>query len=311
MMIHTSQLFVITITIYAAIIDGAPSANLESIFLRIYVGTTMDEYVDYSLKNTDALLSRINSSKPTVLYIHGYMEHIGKDSIRTIVQAYLKRNDHNIIAMDYGKLVSDSYMTAVKNAFHVAAALTVTLDKMVGSGFNSEKLHIVAHSLGSQVAGYLGRSVNFQIPRITGLDPAGPLFNYLEPHLTSSDARFVDIIHTDLGFYGIMKIIGTVDFYPNGGRRVQPGCPLNATIYSKEDFCSHHRSWRFYAESLIDETAFLGVECPSLYHFYSGKCNNNTQIIMGYGTPSNAQRNIYLVTADQSPFGLHEKGTHL
>lgn len=59
-------------------------------------------------------------------------------------------------------------MIAVKNAFHVAAALTVTLDKMVGSGFNSEKLHIVAHSLGSQVAGYLGRSVNFQIPRITG-----------------------------------------------------------------------------------------------------------------------------------------------
>lgn len=52
--------------------------------------TTMDEYVDYSLKNTDALLSRIISSKPTVLYIHGYMEHIGKDSIRTIVQGIFR-----------------------------------------------------------------------------------------------------------------------------------------------------------------------------------------------------------------------------
>lgn len=46
----------------------------------------MDEYVDYSLKNTDALLSRIIDSKPTVLYIHGYTEHLEKESVRTIVQ---------------------------------------------------------------------------------------------------------------------------------------------------------------------------------------------------------------------------------
>ncbi|XP_070162078.1 lipase member H-A-like [Polyergus mexicanus] len=309
-MIHTFQQFAIGVTIYATIICGAPIGDLESIFLRIYVGTTMNEYVDYSLKNIDALLSRIQYGKPTVLYIHGYTEHVEKESVRTVVQAYLKRNDHNVIAVDYGKLVSDSYMKAVRNAPRIAAALTVTLDKMITSGFDSEKLHIVSHSLGSQVAGYIGRSVSFQIPRITGLDPAGPLFNFLEPCLTFSDARFVDIIHTDIRFYGIAKITGTVNFFPNGGQRVQPGCPLNTTMNTKEDYCSHHRSWRFYAESLIDESAFLGVECPSLSRFYSGKCNSNTRIIMGYGTPSNAQRSIYLVTADQSPFGLHEKGTH-
>lgn len=65
-------------------------------------------------------------------------------------------------------MVSDSYVKAIKNAFHVAAVLTVTLDKMVGSGFDSEKLHIVSHSLGSQVAGHIGRNVNFEVPRITG-----------------------------------------------------------------------------------------------------------------------------------------------
>ncbi|XP_050451498.1 phospholipase A1 member A-like [Cataglyphis hispanica] len=310
-MIHISQQFAVGITMYAAIICGGSVADLESIFLRIYVGTTIDKYVDYSLKNTDALLSQIQYSKPTILYIHGYSEHLEKESVQTIVQAYLKRNDHNIIAVDYGKLVSHSYLKAVRNVPNVAAALTVTLNNMIASGFNSEKLHIVSHSLGSQIAGYIGRSVSFQIPRITGLDPAGPFFNLLEPRLTFSDARFVDIIHTDVKFYGIAKITGTVDFFPNGGLRVQPGCPLNATINTKQDFCSHHRSWRFYAESLTDESAFQGVECPSLYYFYSGKCNNNTRVIMGYGTPSNAQGSIYLMTADQSPFGLHEEGTHL
>ncbi|XP_029173938.1 phospholipase A1 member A-like [Nylanderia fulva] len=313
MMIYSFQQFVIIFTIYVAVIGGKSNRDLESIFLRNYVGTTMNEYVDYSLKNTDSLLShRVfkYSNKPTVLYIHGFTEHLEKESVQTVLQAYLKRNDHNIIGVDYGKLVSESYMKAVINAPRVATVLAKTLNKMVDSGFDSEKLHIVAHSLGSQVAGYIGRNVSFQIPRITGLDPAGPFFNFLQPCLTSSDARFVDIIHTDSRFYGITKSIGTVDFFPNGGRRIQPGCPLNVTFNTKEDFCSHHRSWRFYAESLIDESAFMGVECPSLFHFSSGECINNTRVIMGYGTPSNAQRNVYLVTTSQSPFGLHEKGIH-
>ncbi|EGI58684.1 Lipase member H-B [Acromyrmex echinatior] len=123
---------------------------------------------------------------------------------------------------------------------------------------------------------------------VRGLDPAGPLYNFLQPHLSLSDARFVDIIHTDYGFYGIARTTGTVDFFPNGGERIQPGCPQHPKFYSKDDFCSHQRSWKFYAESLINESAFLGVQCSSLSHLASGKCNNNTQIIMGYATPSSA-----------------------
>lgn len=58
------------------------------------------------------------------------------------------------------------------------------------------------------------------------MDPAGPLFYLLNPRLTSEDADFVDIIHTDAGFYGITLRSGHVDFYPNGGHRPQPGCRL-------------------------------------------------------------------------------------
>lgn len=144
---------------------------------------------------------------------------------------------------------------------------------------------------------------------LLGLDPAGPLFNIFEARLTSADARFVDIIHTDFGFYGIARNTGTVDFFPNGGHRVQPGCPKNFSFFSNEgtllglpkriddtlgrsactlctfsEFCSHHRSWRFYAESLIDESAFLAVQCPSFSRFSSGECNDNARIIMGYKT---------------------------
>lgn len=60
----------------------------------------------------------------------------------------------------------------------------------------------------------------------SGLDPAFPLFDQGSPHrrLSPSDAKFVDIIHTDGGLLGNPHAIGHADFYPNGGTPLQPGC---------------------------------------------------------------------------------------
>lgn len=63
--------------------------------------------------------------------------------------------------------------------------------------------------------------------RITGLDPAGPLFSLNSTvFLTKKDAEFVDIIHTDGGFYGMSVAFATADFYPNDGVRAQSGCSI-------------------------------------------------------------------------------------
>jgi len=72
------------------------------------------------------------------------------------------------MAVDYRKLANDSYSVVARNAFHVADALTMVLDKMAKSGFDTEKLHIIGNSLGCHIAGYIGKKVSFQIPRITG-----------------------------------------------------------------------------------------------------------------------------------------------
>lgn len=70
---------------------------------------------------------------------------------------------------------------------------------------------------------------------MTGLDPAGPLFEFTEPpvRIDKSDATFVDILHTnggiDNGFLGMNRAVGHADFYPNGGRQ-QPGCGVNFRI---------------------------------------------------------------------------------
>ncbi|XP_014483301.1 PREDICTED: lipase member H-A-like [Dinoponera quadriceps] len=246
-MIRASRQFVLAFIVIFATADERMEVveNLESVFLRFYTGTTIDKYVDYSLDNARALQTKLIDDRRTVLYIHGFSEHLEKESVQTIVQAYLKRNDHNIIAVSYAELANESYTKVVMSTAPIGAALALVLDNMVQTGFDPEKLYIVGHSMGGQIAGYVGRKVSFQLSRITGLDPAGPLFNILVPHLSSSDARFVDIIHTDYGFYGIGRNTGTVDFFPNGGTRVQPGCPKNFTFYSTEgmhDASSKHRS---------------------------------------------------------------------
>lgn len=51
-----------------------------------------------------------------------------------------------------------------------------------------------------------------------------------EGHLTAADAMFVDVIHTDGGNFGFPNPLGHVDFYPNGGKPIQPGCNLGSVI---------------------------------------------------------------------------------
>lgn len=70
--------------------------------------------------------------------------------------------------MDYGKIANNSYINVAANVPRVGDVLAKALDQMKEAGFDTKRLHIVAHSMGSQVAGFIGRKVNFRIPRITG-----------------------------------------------------------------------------------------------------------------------------------------------
>lgn len=64
---------------------------------------------------------------------------------------------------------------------------------------------------------------------VLGLDPAGPLFNFNRPgdRLSRHSALFVDVVHTCGMYLGTVHAIGHVDFYPNRGTPVQPGCGID------------------------------------------------------------------------------------
>ena len=79
-------------------------------------------------------------------------------------------------------------------------------------------------------------------PLKTGLDPAGVGFENEKPmaRLDPTDAKFVDVIHTDaregpLGTsMGVRQPSGHVDFYPNDGKQ-QAGCDTLNVVTSKKE----------------------------------------------------------------------------
>jgi len=66
-------------------------------------------------------------------------------------------------------------------------------------GLDPNDVHLIGHSLGAHTAGYAGEKLGGNIGRITGLDPAEPYFQGMPSHLRLdyTDARLVDVIHTD------------------------------------------------------------------------------------------------------------------
>lgn len=61
--------------------------------------------------------------------------------------------------------------------------------------------------------------------RLCGIDPvlSGFYPEVLTTHVSSKDAKFVDIIHADAGFHGTLMQCGHADFWPNNGKSIQPG----------------------------------------------------------------------------------------
>lgn len=172
----------------------------------------------------------------------------------------------------------------------------------------------MGHSLGAQCGGLVSRHLKklsddrLIIPRIFALDPAAPGFeenNFLTlfygwvtfrktdfPMISSNDAKYVQIIHTSSGSYGIAESRGHVDFFPNSGAN-QAGCDLE--LLGTRDVCSHRRAWHYYQESVKNPEAFVAIKCSSSDAFNNSSCESE-KAFMGFSMDTGARGNFYLST---------------
>ncbi|GBP60264.1 Lipase member H-B [Eumeta japonica] len=161
-----------------------------------------------------------------------------------MVSAYLEaRPETNVLLLDWSNMAHGSYLVnAAPNTKKVGMALAEQVNNLIEAGLPLNQLHLIGHSLGSHVAGYAARELknkyNKCLKRLTALDPAFPSFypdGVMLHHIVPTDAQFVDVIHTDAGGYGAPVKTGTADFWPNGGKSTQPGCPRFAPIPLSDD----------------------------------------------------------------------------
>ncbi|XP_069703414.1 pancreatic triacylglycerol lipase-like [Periplaneta americana] len=286
------------------------------------------------------LHSNFDPRRPTKLIIHGYMGS-GKDrGALSGVDAFLKLGDVNVVSVDWEKgAAGPAYAQSVANTELVGRQTGMLLVDMLTLGARPADIHMVGFSLGAHIAACASHELQnrllAKVGRITGLDPASPIFRsklLVEPErkLDKYDAEFVDVIHTDgspvwTDGFGLLQPLGHVDFFPNGGRE-QPGCTdgkASVVVSHLERTldvgiaCSHLRAWRLFVESLTLQPGgcrFMAYPCKAgLPSFLQGNCYPALQScaegpaescgLMGINSQESYGRGpLYLVTRDSSPF---------
>ncbi|KAG7331921.1 hypothetical protein KOW79_003755 [Hemibagrus wyckioides] len=270
-----------------------------------------------------------NTTARTILIIHGWtIGGVFESWMYKLVSAVVRREaEANVIVVDWLGLAHQLYPDAVNHTLHVGRSIAALLDWLQEEQqLPLENVHLIGYSLGAHVAGYAGTFVHGKVGRITGLDPAGPMFEGAEPHkrLSPDDAEFVDVLHTytreALGVsIGIQQPIGHIDIYPNGGD-VQPGCSLGDVLSSAAagDFmevmkCEHERAVHLFVDSLMDkEHVSFAYQCTGPERFNKGiclSCRKNRCNNVGYNARSVRRRRntkMYLKTRADTPFaGYH------
>ncbi|KAK7070911.1 hypothetical protein SK128_026955, partial [Halocaridina rubra] len=262
----------------------------------------------------------------TYVIVHGFLGTGTDDWIISIKNALLQREDCNVISVSWksGTTSAGYYViqARVKDVGEDISKLLRYLEQMVG--LTPDLIHLVGHSLGAHVVGFVGKHFNGTIPRITGLDPAGLMYHQAEPseRLDKSDATFVDIIHTHgcttilsawSDCYGIDENLGDADFWPNGGER-QPACQEGGDgdkLVRAGSDCNHGMAYVLYAESIqypTSTTRYLARPCTEWRLFNNGACPcyqpGHPVQYMGYNVNPAVSGIFYLNTSNTAPYAL-------
>ncbi|XP_045770309.1 pancreatic triacylglycerol lipase-like [Maniola jurtina] len=247
---------------------------------------------------TSVLMSNFNPNSPTVVSVHGWMGNLDAANNIAIRDAILDNDNCNVIIMDWSKLASADYSTVVAGVPAVGRGLGQFLN-FLGSvtGITLDSIHLIGFSLGAHVVGNAGKQLNGRVARITGLDPAGPLWDWNPNRLHSSDAVYVEGIHTDAGPNGIgigfLTTVGDVDFYPNGGA-AQPGCSTSQ--------CNHQRAWEKFAAS-VTYNHLTGRRCSGTSEIVSDTCSGDVLSMGNADLTKQVTPGLYRVnTGSEYPF---------
>ncbi|XP_041981001.1 pancreatic lipase-related protein 2-like [Aricia agestis] len=209
--------------------------------------------------------SSFNPEHPTVVVAHGFLGSHNSALNPAIRDAHLGKADTNVIILNWNRIGGEDDDSALLSTPVVGRRLGQFLKFLSQvSGASYDKMHLIGFSLGAHLVGSAGKELDGKIARITGLDPAGRLWQVHPERLSSSDAQYVEGIHTSKEF-GINSEIGHADFFANGGES-QPGCLT--------PICSHYRAWQLYVAT-VEYNHLEGRRCSGLMQLLFDMCNGD------------------------------------
>ncbi|CAD1472999.1 unnamed protein product, partial [Heterotrigona itama] len=239
-------------------------------FLYTQRNPNVSEEIVVTEESSNLKQTRFKPSRPTKIVVHGYDSDMELSYLVDVRREYLKTYDYNVIAVDWHRLATaPCYPIVVQNVPHVGNCLAQLIERLRDVG--TVDIHVIGFSLGSHVPAFSAVALRpYKVPRITGLDPAMPLFVTVDKDhkLDASDADFVDVFHTNAFIQGQVETSGHVDFYMNGGIN-QPGCWERWWNPFK---CDHHRSVMYFAESINTNEGFWGWKCAGFTSYLLGLC---------------------------------------
>ncbi|CAB0003600.1 unnamed protein product [Nesidiocoris tenuis] len=250
------------------------------------------------------LFNSFSAKKPTKIVIHGWQNSLHSPVSQNIKNAYLSKYDVNVIVVDWSHGANRVYHRSKFATIKVAAIIAELIDRLYRDyGLDVTKnLHVIGHSLGAHISGMAARSSRVgNVARVTGLDPAAPLFDYQKTYerLSPESAAFVEVIHTCGKRLGMREQLGHIDVYPNSGDAVQMGC---ANDYL--GMCSHSRAYEIFIEALQDPNAFMAIKCTDWATFRTGSCNKNEKYYLGENVNTKARGAFFMKTNTVQPLGM-------
>jgi pimeloyl-ACP methyl ester carboxylesterase len=259
------------------------------------------------------------SSRRTVFMAHGWNSDGTSSWLTTMKNAFLDREDINAVIVDWGGGAQIlNYAQAASNT-RTCGAFTATVfqNLLRVAGSSAARMWCVGHSLGSHVCGHTGMRMptNQRLGRVTGMDPAGPLFEGNSNKLVGlnpTSATFVDVLHTSTDL-GTLRDIGHVDFYPAGGVNM-PGCfrkenseeafeSLDSEDPEQHNSCGHSRAYQYMIESIRSDCFQARQRCTNFNNIPGsctacGGCGAFPCAFMGYAADSSCNRSgMYYLTA--------------
>lgn len=99
-------------------------------------------------------------NRKTVFYIHGWAESFQSEFVYLVSRAYIERNDHNVVIVDWGQYAVGGYFLTIPKFTKISKIIGKHLLELFQSGLNIEKFHCVGHSFGAHMCAIMSREVS-------------------------------------------------------------------------------------------------------------------------------------------------------